>query len=199
MTVPISVVIPVGPLARHSERLQECLQSVREQSEPADEILVIDNGTGLREPLELEENGITLWRAPWAMGLATGFNAGVGLARNELVFCLGSDDTLYPRCLDICYRKWQEVRDPMGWYYVGVRYSNGFEQNTPCLAAMVTKSLWKKTGGFALGWDYTGSCEIEFISKYVLTDHIGQTYKVSDDILYWTYIHTPGSVGVYPQ
>lgn len=200
-TVPITVVIPVGPAPHHQAHLAECLASVTAQSHLPNEVIVIDNGTGLRPPLpELSEYEFhwtverTLWRAPWAMGLATGFNAGVGLARNEHVFFLGSDDLLMPRCLERCWQAWEQFRQPLGWYFVGVRDSRGYEQNTPCLAAMVTKTLWQAAGGFELGSDYgansqgvaTSSCEIAFISKMLLASgKLGATYRVSDEILYF--------------
>lgn len=199
MTVPITVVIPVGPAPHHMAHLDECLASVFAQTAAPAQVLVIDNGTGLREPLLMPEDvpegrGIRLWAAPWAMGLATGFNAGVGLARTEHVFFLGSDDTLAPRCLERCWQAWEHFREPLGWYFVGVRDSSGYEQNTPCLAAMVTKTLWEAAGGLELGSDYgansqgiaTSSCEIAFISKMLLANgKLGATYRVSDDVLYF--------------
>lgn len=199
MTVPITVVIPVGPAPHHMAHLDKCLDSVFNQTEQASEVLVIDNGTGLRPPLLMPEDvpegrGIHLWRAPWAMGLATGFNAGVGLARNEHVFFLGSDDVLHPRCLELCWKAWLADPHPLGWYFVGVRDSSGYEQNTPCLAAMVTKTLWAAAGGLELGSDYgansqgtpTSSCEIAFISKMILASgKLGATYRVSDEVLYF--------------
>lgn len=198
-TVPITVVIPVGPAPHHQAHLYECLDSVRQQTAAADQVLVIDNGAGLRAPLLQPEDvpewrGFELWTAPWAMGLATGFNAGVGLARNEHVFFLGSDDLLMPRCLERCWQAWETFGQPLGWYFVGVRDSSGYEQNTPCLASMVTKTLWKAAGGFELGSDYgansqgvaTSSCEIAFISKMLLAGgKLGATYRVSDEVLYF--------------
>jgi glycosyltransferase involved in cell wall biosynthesis len=199
MTVPITVVIPVGPAPHHRAYLYECLDSVRAQTVQPAEILVIDNGTGLRDALLMPEDvpewpGVRLWTAPWAMGLATGFNAGVGLATTEHVFFLGSDDLLRPRCLELCWRAWTLDPHSLGWYFVGVRDSSGYEQNTPCLAAMVTKTLWKAAGGLELGSDYgsnshgiaTSSCEIAFISKMILADgRLGATYRVSDEVLYF--------------
>lgn len=205
MTVPITVVIPVGPAPHHTGYLAKCLDSVGAQTEMPEEILVIDNGTGLRGPLsdeflkpfersDMAPSDAKIWRAPWAMGLATGFNAGVGLARNEHVFFLGSDDLLHPRCLELCWRAWLADPHPLGWYFVGVRDSSGYEQNTPCLAAMVTKTLWAAGGGLELGSDYgansqgiaTSSCEIAFISKMILAGgKLGATYRVSDEVLYF--------------
>lgn len=205
MTVPITVVIPVGPALHHTAHLFECFDSVARQTEMPEEILLIDNGTGLRPPLsddflkqferpDMAPSDAKLWRAPWAMGLATGFNAGVGLARNEHIFFLGSDDLLHPRCLERCWQAWLADPHPLGWYFVGVRDSSGYEQNTPCLAAMVTKALWQAAGGFELGSDYgansqgtlTSSCEIAFISRMLLAKgQLGATYRVSDEILYF--------------
>ena len=38
MTVPITVVIPVGPAPHHTAHLAECLDSVRGQTEPPAEV-----------------------------------------------------------------------------------------------------------------------------------------------------------------
>jgi hypothetical protein len=129
--------------------------------------------------------------------IADAFNFGVSQARNELVFLLGSDDRLMSRCLELCYAAYQHFGDPLGWYSVGVEYSNGFTQNTPCMAAMVTRTLWNKAGGLKRDFSPYPACEIEFISRMILAKgELGATYRVSDEVLYWHRIHTPGSVGI---
>lgn len=204
MTVPISVIVPVGPLPRHSENLAECIESVKAQSVQPEELLVIDNGYGVRADStrvsipNFDPSFMRLWPAPWAMGLATGFNVGISLAKCELCFMLGSDDLLMPHCIERCWDAWHRWEKRLGWYFVGVKDSSGLEQNTPCMAAMVSKELWTLSGGFELGSDYgcnsnnipTSSCEIAFISKMILANgKLGATYRVSDDVLYFWRKH----------
>jgi glycosyltransferase involved in cell wall biosynthesis len=199
MSVPISVVIPVGPLAHQREHIGECVSSVFNQTAEADEILLLDT-PGECRPLNKELDGIAeikLWDISHITNIPDAFNFGVYEARNELVFLLGSDDKLYPRCLELCYAAYQHFQQPLGWYSVGVEYSNGYTQNTPCLAAMVTKTLWNKAGGLKRDYSPYPACEVEFISRMLLANgELGATYRVSDEVLYWHRIHTPGSVGI---
>ena len=198
MALPISVVIPVGPLPHQREHVQECVHSVRAQTIAPGEIIIVDS---LQDELPLavyyHSIPIVKWFAPYANSIPLAFNLGVSMARNELVFLLGSDDRLMPRCLELCYAAYQTFKDPLGWYSVGVEYSNGYTQNTPCLAAMVTKTLWNKAGGLKSDYSPYPACEIEFISRMILAEGaLGATHRVSDEILYWHRIHTPGSVGI---
>lgn len=153
----ITVVIPVGPEPHHKQWLDECIASVREQTHPTDEILLIDDMAGL----PLMGNGVTVWHAPWRLGVAGAFNCGIGLATNDLVFMLGSDDWLEPTCLEECVARYEEHQED-AYYWVVVEYENQLEGTlreeygdrldaplrVACNAAMVTKGLWKKTGGF---------------------------------------------------
>jgi len=136
----ISVAVPVGPEPHHAWYLEEAVLSAR----GADEVLIIDDMHGLPDGYL----GARVWHAPWRLGVGAAFNAGVALAANELVFMLGADDRLLDGCLEQCVRSYeQNKRD--GYYWVGVAYSDGRpDQFEPCNAAMVTKGLWRATGGF---------------------------------------------------
>lgn len=194
MSVPVSVVIPIGPLLHQQEYLEECFESVRQQTHiPEDVVLVYDH-----KALRMGRDDIdSFGNIGNPLGISEAFNKGVALAKFELVFLLGSDDRLMPRCLELCYAAYQHFQAPLGWYSVGVEYSNGHTQNTPCLAAMVTRTLWNKAGGLKRDYSPYPSCEIEFISRMLLANgELGATYRVSDEILYWHRIHTPGSVGI---
>lgn len=143
---PITVVVPVGPNPAYRAYLGECLDSIRAQTVPAGEILVIDDMANLTQ----EDVGpdVTLWKTPWLSGVAHVFNFGVGLAQHDLVFMLGSDDRLETWCLQDCTKAYQTHHDPLAYYYVDVQYSDGRQQSLACHAAMVTKALWRHNGGF---------------------------------------------------
>ena len=204
MTVPISVVLPCGPLARNIEHLNECIESVLAQTELPDQILVLDAGYPFRDWLSGLPEQVEVLRLPWAVGFASSYNIGIASARNELCFMLGSDDKLMPRCLQLCYGAWEGYGRQVGWYYVGVQYSDGREQNCACMAAMVSKELWHRLKGFELGSDYgfnslnmsTRSCEIVSLSHLLLKPELGEIVRVSDLMLYW--VRTRDTYGLGP-
>lgn len=205
MTVPISVIVPIGPLRRHSEFLLECLESINAQTEPPDEIVLVDDSGTFDLPGELDcpcASNIPNRRIivpDKVRGIAGGYNAGVEAARNELIFCMGSDDRLMVNCLASCYQAWEHYGHAVGWYFVAVEYSNGYSQNTPCLAAMIPKELFRIAGGpFKLDGEHnTAGCETEFIDRMLIAGgRLGSTYRVSDDILYWYRVHAPADVTI---
>lgn len=193
MTVPISIILPVGPLARNVERLGECIDSLLSQTQAPEQILVIDSGHPFRDPLSGLPEQCEILRLPWAVGIVSSYNIGIASARNNLCFMMGSDDTLMPGCMEQCFRAWESQNHQVGWYYVGVQYSDGREQNCACMAAMVSQELWARLKGFELGSDYgfnslnmpTRSCEIVALSKMLIDPNIGGQFRVSDDLLYW--------------
>ena len=57
----ITVAIPVGPFSTDQQWLEECLKSVKAQTHPADEALIIDDMAGLEleDLAPLRRNGDT--------------------------------------------------------------------------------------------------------------------------------------------
>ncbi len=149
----VTVAIPVGPYPGNTRWLNAAIVSARQPQ--VDEILLIsDMAEDLSKYKHFPE--ITIWKAPWRLGVATAFNFGVALAKNECVFMLGSDDWLEPNCIEEClksYHQQAESRRGSAYYAVGVHYIDGREnpdQYIACNAAMVTKTLWKLCGGFPI-------------------------------------------------
>lgn len=158
----ITVVIPVGPYPANTRWLQEALDSVKGQTHKPDEILFIDDMADLSD-IYLGP-GCTVWRSPWRLGVAHAFNFGVALAKNELVFLMGSDDVLEPNCLEECIKTWNSNNKADAYYFTGIRYmDNSEEQNLPCGYAMVTKEFWRKTGGFPIE-SAVGAPDAAFVS-----------------------------------
>ncbi len=155
MEVPISVVIPVGPAQHHVQWLYEALESLWDQEGATPtEIVLVDDQNHLdhvywRDCLrKLPSANVTYLPTPWLSGVAHSFNFGIARANNELVIMMGSDDKLHPDCLEMAWASWRKHQHPLGYYWFEVEYSTGETQALPCHAAMVTKSLWKQTGGF---------------------------------------------------
>lgn len=151
MAHSISVVVPVGPYQANRQWLDEAIESVRGQTYTPDELLIIDDGAGLAEPPLGYEDWIRVVKMPWRTGISHAFNYGVALAQHELVFLLGSDDTLEPTCLARCVEAYERLQGKDAYYSVAVRYMDtGETQSAPCNAAMVTKGFWKLSGGFPI-------------------------------------------------
>ena len=147
----ITVAIPVGPFEANRRWLGECLESVAAQTIQPDEVVLIDDMAGLSAIDVTPVSDIArVWRSPWRAGVAHAFNFGVALARNEAVFMLGSDDTLAPECLERCAKAWEQSADPLrSYFWVGVHYlDDRGDQFLPCNAALVSRTLWRETGGF---------------------------------------------------
>ncbi len=147
----ITVIVPVGPHPGNKRYLPECLYSIGEQYRPVQEVLIIDDQAHLSLediPASIRDK-TRIWKTPWLSGVAHAFNFGVALATHEHVFMLGSDDLIYPWCMNDCERAYESTkRDNLIYYAVDVEYSDGRQQSLPCHAAMVTKSLFELNGGF---------------------------------------------------
>ena len=203
----ITVAIPVGPFSTDQQWLDECLASVHEQTCEADEILLIDDMAGLKldsSAFSLEDGsylvddtrvrlgGCRIWRSPWRLGVAHAFNFGVALAKNDLVFMLGADDTLHPECLERCLATYEEqpenIRD-YAYYFVGVHYLDGREDNEQflaCNAAMVTKELWRISGGFAVE-SASGAPDSALISAMMVHPEAGWFAGVGEGMCLYNY------------
>lgn len=180
MTEPrVTIAIPVGPLPPHRKWLHEALDSCWAQTYNDISILLIDDMAGLQE--EEKPEGITIWRTPWLVGVATAFNFGVALAETELVFMLGSDDWLEPTCIERCvqeYARQPENVRALGYYFTSVRYTDEREdQLLACNAAMVTKTLWRATGGFPPETG-VGAPDAALISMLLVHPHVGDLIPV---------------------
>jgi len=191
MATPISVVIPVGPRSHNVRWLNEAIESTLEQFRPRDRIILVVNGR--EKPSNLPRTvRIETLSVPCSLGVPISFNIGVAVSSTELCILMGSDDRLLSGCLDAAREAWTRYKDPLGYYYLGVEYSDGQVQNTPCHAAMVTKTLWKHTGGFAPE-SAVGACDTMFVSSLLQAKQRGlfkgDFYQVDSVPRYWWRVH----------
>lgn len=147
---PITVVIPIGPSEHAQDYLREAVESIGTQTVRPAALLIVDDMACQEYRMILQ--GIPHWvvRNYWRMGVAHSYNIGVGASTTECVLLMGADDTLDPGCIENCWHVYEKYERPDNIYFwLGVKYSDGREdQFLPCNAAMVTKSLWRATGGF---------------------------------------------------
>lgn len=178
----ISVAIPVGPSPDACRFLDEAIASVKAQTVPVN-LLLLDDMHGL-DPKYWESAEI--WRSPWRLGVAHAFNFGVALAPDDEVLLLGADDTLEPDAVAAYFEcsSWDapEVRDRT-YYSLPVRYMDtGEVQFEPCGAAVVSKQLWRLTGGFPTQ-SASGASDAAFLSS-IWNSHEFMIKSVAERPLY---------------
>ncbi len=163
----ISVTIPIGPSAGATEYLGEAIESLRVQTMLPHSLVIVDDMAHEWEigklpfPVHVVKN-------PWNLGVAGSFNVGVASSKTDCVIMMGADDTLQPDCIEQCWKAYQEAPHKDNTYFwLGVAFSDGRpDQYLPCNAAMVTKSLWRLSGGFPLEVS-SGAPDTAYISVLV--------------------------------
>jgi len=94
----VSVYIPAYNVA---EYLGRCIEGLLKQTFPADEILVVDDGSSdASAEIAARYPGVSLIRQPTNKGLAAARNAAVLAARNELVASIDADCVATPSWLE---------------------------------------------------------------------------------------------------
>jgi len=151
----ITVVIPVGPEPHHQQFLQEAIDSARDPrgALPVHWPLVIDDMAGLG--WQGKKRKVRIIENSWRLGVGASFNVGIAEAGAPNVLMLGADDYLSPDCIEIASKEIDRIGDPLGYYYLPIEYVGDWETQTsekrahvPNNCAIVTKELWKLTGGF---------------------------------------------------
>lgn len=185
--LPVSVVIPVGPYPANQRWLDEAVLSVSNQTWSRYQgggvnLVLVDDMAGIDGHMVPHDLPYVIERCKWYMGVAHAFNIGVAVAPSELVFMLGSDDWLEPDCIERCVEEYAHRHgDPYAYYYVGVRYSDNQEtQDLACHAAMVSKALWRRTGGLPLQ-AASGASDAALLSiMYGNYPRAGRVWKVAE-------------------
>lgn len=193
----ITVAIPVGPDKVYKKYLQECLDSLKEQTIPPSEVLLIDDMAGLYGwKLDFGKLPVRVHQNLWLCGCAHSFNFGVALAKNNLVIMLGSDDKLHPWAVRDCIKAWEQHEDPLGYYWCDVEYSDGETQAAACNCAMVHKELWKHIGGFPIQ-SSVGACDSILLSIMIGNNgKAGNLYHVeSEKPPFWYRRHNESVTG----
>lgn len=189
----ISIVVPVGPNPAYKEYLSECLDSIRSQMTLEDELVVVDDMAHVNYLIFPKG---TAWIPDnykyvinhWLLGCAASWNIGVGVASNEFCILMGSDDKLLPGCLEACRKRISHKPDPLGFYNLTIRLSSGETTSVFNNAAMVSKALWRYTGGFPLSAS-VGAPDALLISMMLvhMKEHLHQLEEGKP--LYWCRQH----------
>lgn len=186
---PISVVIPIGPNAEAGDYFDAAVRSVLSQTQKPHSIVIVDDmAVPIYTQLGYGEIPVYVERNKWRLGIPNAFNVGISVARTECVLMMGADDWLEPDCLEQCSAAFERSERRLdSYYWLGVRYSDGREdQFLPCGAAMVTKSLWQRTGGFAPE-SAVGAVDAAFISSMLVRPEVCQFVPVNKDRPLYNY------------
>lgn len=186
--VPITIVIPIGPDEHAQDYFLEAVRSIGEQTVRPASVLIVDDMACQDYRVMLQ--GVPHWivQNRWRLGVAHSYNVGVGSSTTECVLLMGADDTLDSDCIEDCWNTY-EKRDKAGdtYYWLGVKYSDGREdQYLPCNAAMVTKSLWRKTGGFPVE-TASGASDAALISSMMVRPELFKFACVNVDKPLYNY------------
>lgn len=143
----ISVIVTVGPHLRYQEFLPECLDSIENQvcSVPI-EIVVVDDAAHLSS---IADNpAYTYIKNPWNLGQAASLNIGIASAKYDWVFIMGgSDDILYPDCVETCWESAQK-RGKNALHFPVIETSEGVKSNLAQGVWLFHRELWAKYGGY---------------------------------------------------
>lgn len=169
------------------------ITSIVTQTVLPDEVVIVDDGGGdLYSTTLAGDIPVVVARNPCNLGVVSSLNIGVAKSKNDLVLLGCADDVLLPVCIEECLKAWEKYKYDLGYYYLGVKYSTGQEQNTACGAAMITKALWKYTGGFPPQCA-VGAADHIFLSALIAGSRDGYSdariIRVSDTLTYWYRQH----------
>lgn len=161
--VLVSVVVPCF---NYGEFLEEAVESVRRQTLPGVELIVVDDGStdpSTQSVLEsLSESGVRILRPPHR-GLAAARNQGIQEATGRYICCLDADDRLSPTYLEKAVAL-LEVDHGLAFVYTWVRmfgdedsvwYTEPFDlgelrlRNFISVGAVFRRADWTAVGGFA--------------------------------------------------
>jgi glycosyltransferase involved in cell wall biosynthesis len=129
MTRPSPTISVVTPSFNQARYLEECLRSVREQTYPAVEHLVIDGGSsdGSLEIIRRHADRLAYWTSEPDGGQYDAINKGFARAGGDVMGWLNSDDKYLPWALEIVADvfaslpevEWISTLFPLGWDAAG--------------------------------------------------------------------------------
>lgn len=191
----ISVVIPVH---NRAERIGACLQSVLDQTLPAREAIVVDDGSvdGTRTELEAFGDRIRTVHLESNRGVSAARNAGIAVARSPWIALLDSDDHWAP---DKLARQWE------------------YRRQNPHYEALQCEEIWMRNGVRVnphnhhtkpAGWIWSPSLQLCLVSpsaillRRSLFDDLGdfdESLPACEDYDFWIRLARRRVVGLVPH
>lgn len=153
----VSVIIPSYKYAHY---LEECVNSVKKQTYPVHEIIVVNDGSPDNTSEVAKSLGVILVEKENG-GLASARNAGIEVATGEYIMCLDADDKLLPGAIEEHIKL---IKDDMSFAQCALMefgerhtvmvptYPTSLERvmrsNTIFCNALFPKKAWVEVGGF---------------------------------------------------
>lgn len=209
----VSIIIPVY---NSTDYLDECLESILNQSESADEILLIDDGSD-KESAEIMD----AYKEKYALlrvfhisnrGQLGARLYGVSQAKNDWLIFADSDDILHPDTIKTLFNYLKEYDDqPDCIIYSFQKFTTtaGYEQKNKSNPVLLQNryeiykklfnnesynAVWRKMAKKSLfKTDYSSYYEVRFAEDLIQSIDIYKYSKsilVIDDVLYYYRIHT---------
>lgn len=189
--------------------LAEAIESVRAQTRPADEIVVVDDGCTDETPAVVAAHQpLVVVRHDVPQGPAATFNAGVAASSGDLVLALDADDALSPRYLELTE---QAIRGGADLAYGAVERFGSEQSFTPArpfdpdelgvenfvhIATLFRRPVFDVTGGFRSDLDHLSLEDWEFWVNAV--EH-GATGQAVDGCWLRYRRHATGSRNTIPR
>lgn len=162
----VSVIVPCYKYAHY---LKECVDSIRSQTYPVHEIIVVNDGSPDNTSEVAKELGVILVEKENG-GLSSARNAGIKVATGDYIMCLDADDKLVPGAIEEHVRL---MKDDMtiaqcALMEFGERHAvmvpnntsleRIMQSNTVYCNAMFPRKAWVESGGFdesvTMRWGY---------------------------------------------
>lgn len=117
----------VVPCHRHGLFIDECIESIRAQTLPASQVVVVDDGSDDPETIQalrrLEHDGdVLVLRLPDNRGPSAARNRALRELRTSYVLPLDADDKLLPDALERMVRQLEQCPPDVGYVYPHARY-----------------------------------------------------------------------------
>lgn len=153
----VSVIVPCYKYAHY---LKECVESIRNQTYPVHEIIVVNDGSPDNTSEVARELGVILLEKQNG-GLSSARNAGIKVATGDYIMCLDADDKLVPGAIE---EHVKSMKDDMtiaqcALMEFGERHvvmipnpntslQRVMQSNTIYCNAMFSKKAWELSGGY---------------------------------------------------
>lgn len=195
MNKKISIIIPCYKYAHY---LKECIESVRKQTYPNIEVIVVSDGSPDNTMEVAKELGVTAYEKPNG-GLSSARNYGIERATGEFIMCLDADDRLTPGAIEehmalieddttLAQCALMEFQDRHNCFLPSKESGlvRVMQANSIFCNAVFSKKLWEKVGGFDEGetirlgyedWEFWIRC-LAAGANLRTSDYIALRYRI---------------------